>query len=241
MTEKILIKQLNKLQSIQADAGFREANRQLLLAQISQGEAVTGLGALARLNILFSRLFQPYAVAIMIVLFFAASGAWAWNLSQQSKPGDTLYIAKRLSERTKMLLAADDKTKMMLNLEFAGNRLSEISQLQSAKDETTAKDSLKQEFKSEINQVKSRLAKSTIDQAGATSKQKDFASAGAGKDNNHIDVSVPDKQTVTSSAASSSANIGDVLQEAENLFDNGAYNQAADKLGEANKIIDQSK
>jgi len=246
MTEKDLLIQLNKLKTVNADGGFKEANRKLLLAQIAHGEDLKNLGSLARLNIFMSRLFQPYAVAIMIVLFFVASSVWGWQVSGQSKPGDSLYLAKKLSERTKMLVAVNDKTKTKLNLEFASNRLLEINLLEQGANqpEMSAKEDLKNEFKKEINQAKSRLSKNSVknnpDQPALSNKSEDFKTAGIDKNNERIDVAVPEKK-VASSTINNNDGLGEVLEEAERLFDMGSYKQAVDKLDEANQLVDQAK
>ncbi len=233
MTEKELLKQLNKLRTINAEADFKAANRQMLLAQITQGEEVKSLGYLAQLNIFMSRLFQPYAIAIMIALFFVASGAYGLTISRQAKPGDSLYLAKKLSERTKMLVAFDEKTKARLNLEFASNRVLEMNLLKQDNNQSSAKETLKNDFKNEINQAKSRLAKNQPE--AKSDKTNDFKTAGSVKDNDHIDVAVPDKKVATTT--NQGAGIGEVLEEAQKLFDTGAYDQAADKLNEANKLV----
>ena len=241
MTEKELLKQLNKLTTINADANFKAANRQLLMAQITQGEAVRGLNSLARLNIFMSRLFQPYAVAIMIALFFVASAAWGWNISRQAKPGDSLYLAKKISERTKMLVAMDEASRVRLNLEFASNRAQEMNFLRQDNNQTettSAQAGLTSDFKREISQVKDRLAKINVTGKQNKSSKSDFNSAETGKDNVRIDVSVPDKKLATSTATAEG--IGEVLEEAQKLFDDGAYDKVVDKLGEANQLIDQT-
>jgi hypothetical protein len=239
MREKDLLIQLNKLNTIKADADFKATNRQLLMAQIAQGEEVSSLGSLARLNIFMSRLFQPYAIAAMIVLFFAVSSVWGMNMSAKAKPGDSLYIAKKLSERTKMLMAVNDKSKAKLNLEFASNRVAEMSSLNQA-EEASAKESLKNEFKSEISQVKTRLAKlnNGQDKNTVNSSQDNFNMADKSKDGVKIDIAVPDKKIATTTADNQDG-IGEVLEEAEKLFDSGSYEKAAGKLDEANKKLEE--
>lgn len=240
MTEKELLQKLNNLRAIKPATEFKAANRLLLLAQISQGEDVKSLGAMARLNIFFSRLFRPYAVAIMIVLFFAASGVSGWQLSHQAQPGDSLYLAKRLSERTKMLMTVDDKAKNRLNLEFAGNRVAEINLLRQAdnQDNEASAEHLKSDFKKEISQVKERLTKFNIDKKVETSKESDdFVSAGAMKDGGRIEVSVPVKSSASSTATDKG--IGEVLEEVQQLFEVGAYEEVAHKLDQVNGLISQ--
>jgi len=232
MTDKELLNQLNKLRQVVPSAEFKAANRQLLLSQIAQGQKVTSLGFAARLNIAFSRLLQPSAVAVMIVLFFAVSGVWGWNASQAAKPGDSLYLAKKLAERAKLLVTMDEKGKSLLNLEFAANRLQEMAALDSD-DNRPVQETLKNDFKKEIGQVKDRLAKNN--QAPASDRSQDFQSADQGKDNVKIDIAVPGRQTATSTEQK--VGLGEVLEEAEKLFDSGAYDQAAYKLDEANKMI----
>jgi len=242
MTEKELLHQLNKLQAIQPVPEWKDTNRQVLLAQLARGEAIASLNWLARTNVFMHRLFQPYAVAIMIVLFFAASGVAGWYASAQTKPGDPLYIAKRLSERAKQVITFDDKSKTKLNLEFASNRAKEIGQLESEQNQTEAvKDGLKSEFKNEISQARQRLAR-IIKPAAEPQQSDEFTNADLGKDGTRIDISVPDKVKASSTPADNGGQgIGEVLEEVQKLFDNQDYNKVVDKLDEANKLLEAGK
>ncbi|MEA3463763.1 MAG: DUF5667 domain-containing protein [Patescibacteria group bacterium] len=178
MSEQELIKQLNNLKSIKPDSQWQNRNREVLLNQISQGEEAVKVGWLALLrslsgfrmlkNILpqqlAKQLSQPIAAVFLIIVFIVFSGAVSLSASHNTKPGDSLYIAKIISEKTQQAITFNDKEKVKLGVEFAGNRAREITQVlaeaDDQKEETNIKvEKLAQDFKKEIKQVKTRLTK----------------------------------------------------------------------------------
>lgn len=242
MTERELLQQLNKLKNIQLSATVKAGSRGVLLAQISQGEPMASLGFLAKVNILFSRTLQPYTIATMIALFFVASAFFGWRNATQAKPGEAFYSAKRLSERAQMFVAFSEAAQTNLNLEFASNRALEISQL--SQDNDSAKEELKNEFRKEISAIKARLASKLKSEDGGENLAKDgdnFKNAGTDKNGAKLDISVPKKDSQTSTSTISGNDVADVLEEVKKSVDANDYNEAASKLDEANVLIDQVK
>jgi hypothetical protein len=240
MTERELLQQLNKLQSVRLSDAVRSNGRGVLLAQISQGEPVATLGFLAKVNILFSRTLQPYTIATMIALFLVTSAFFSWRNTTQAKPGEAFYSAKRLSERAQMFVAFSENARTKLNLEFASNRAMEISQLS---QDDSAREDLKNEFKKEIGAIKARLAgKITPEDTDNSAQDGDnFKNAGTDKNGDKIDISVPKKDSQNSTSTISGNDVADVLEEVKKSVDNNNYNEAASKLDEASVLIDQVK
>ena len=50
-------------------------------------------------------------------------------MAEKTKPGDSLYIAKIVSEKTQYALTFDDKSKAQLGLQFATNRVEEMNKV----------------------------------------------------------------------------------------------------------------
>jgi len=225
MTEKELIKNLSALKKTEADSSWIKSNRDVLSYQIFNGAEYVAmpLGLMEKFSLITKRLLQPAPIAALIALFFVTSGAVSVRIARNTTPGDPLYLAKSISERTQLLATFNETDKAKLNLEFANQRVNEIKQVM-ANEEVDAErvEELSASFKKEIASARERLTK--IEAINKVSKPKvvnendAVVSAEAGKDNNGIDISVPDNQKT--------------LQEAEKLFDSKDYGAVAEKLGE---------
>jgi len=92
-----------------------------------------------------------WAMSLICVLILVIGVGGVYE-SKNSKPGDSLYIAKIISEQAQLAMTFNDKDKARLGLEFATNRAKEITQVleeskepAAQKSETVAK--LSQNFK----------------------------------------------------------------------------------------------
>lgn len=167
MQDKDLFKQLNALKSIKPDRAWKERNRELLFKQIA-GD-LPSENKLTFAQILESYIFapaikvfsQPVWTAAIIALLALAGGTASIFASRNAKPGDSLYIAKIISEKAQMTLTFNEKEKAKLNIEFAGNRAKELSQvINENKNETVKNEKIEQlsnDFKKEIASAKSKL------------------------------------------------------------------------------------
>jgi len=178
MNEKDLLKQLNELKNIKPASDWEQRNRDILLRQVFNSETkneafsgfdwVKGFTGVLRPDFL-SNLHYSTVSLVLVVLFVFGGGFFSLKAAQDTKPGDSLYIAKIASEKTKLALAIGDKNKVRLGISFAGNRAEEIdkvlSESESAdssvinKEDREKVEKLVSDFNKEIDSVKSRIAK----------------------------------------------------------------------------------
>lgn len=231
MNEKELVTNLAALQSVTPDADWVKKNREVLSYQIFNGNqyADTQLGFFALFSLWSKRLLQPSSIAVLIVLFFAASGVVGLNASRNSAPGEPLYIAKTISEKAQFAMTFNEKARARLNVEFASERVAELEKISnsaSAISEDPRVKELTASFKQELDSARTRLdqlKKTQTASATVTAKQKNnqkeedstVFSAEAGKDSNGIDIAMPDSKA---------------LEEVEKLFNEKKYTDAATKL-----------
>lgn len=176
MTEKDLLKKLNNYKTVQADPTWKEKNREVLFNQISNSsssfEAGFSFAKLVNEIKIYSDIFyngivknmgQPVLLTSMIVTLVLGGGVVSISASRDTTPGDSLYIAKKISEKTQIALTFDDKKKAQLNVSFAESRAKEIAQVMLEEKPEEQKqeivDRLTDDFKKEINNVKVRIEK----------------------------------------------------------------------------------
>lgn len=224
MNEQKLLKQLNNLKDIKPDSQWEKGNRELLFNQIIGGQAapVGGqaagdfklswfkiLAGVAGHSKIIKQLSQPAFIVCAIVIIVFGGGIAGVMASRNTKPGDSLYIAKIISEKTQFAITFDEKDKAKLGLDFAGNRAREISQViaESDKNKEAQVEKLTKDFKNEIKQVKSRLEKinaiakkdASAGAAGGAGKESgaeqdsEVFSANLGKDNKRMEISESNK------------------------------------------------
>jgi hypothetical protein len=212
MNDKDLLKKLNNLKSIKPDDNFKKNYREILYSQISAGVAEnkseSNFGAILDSLMpgkIFMQMVKPVwvtSLASILILVIGVGGVYA---SRNSKPGDSLYIAKIISEKAKFVMTFNEKDKAKLGLEFATNRAKEITKvLEESKEPEDKKvekvEQLTQDFKKEISQVKNRLttikaAENKINQEAENKPEEEAEVFGAnlGKSDQRMEVSEPAK------------------------------------------------
>ena len=257
MKTEQLTTQLNNLQKIKADSAWKEQNRSILVQQVLNGEPEKEFTFFSQLNLVLSRIFQPAYVAVMIAVFFIAAGVFGWYGSANSRPGDSLYVAKIAKEKALMTITFDNQAKARLNVEFAQNRLKELNQVIASKQNPESKAKvvqLKADLKKEIKHAKEKIA--LPQNLNENSEDKEFFTAGVGKTNQEVEVAIPENEhpeiitanaeptTITATAnvetatkESTAVEPAKILTEAEKLLDNNDLAGVADKLSEVNQII----
>ena len=274
MKEKELVTKLKNLKSVSANAAWKQSNREILFSQIAGGkEPEQANWFLVFENFLPERMVfvfsKPVAVFAVIALIIFGGSAVSIAASARSKPGDSLYIAKIINEKTKQALTFDSKAKARLNLEFAGNRATEATQVLSEvgtdQEKSAQLNELTTNFKKELTAVKSRLAKIN---PNSTSKNNDNGNTGnagtAGdekvqvfgsalektdqglevSDNTQNTNQVKNTEAATTTKPSGAAVFSptdSALAAAEKLFDQKDYQGSLDKLKELSVIIDQGE
>jgi len=205
MKDKDLLKKLNNLKNIKPDDNWKNNYRELLYSQISAGQTTNEKQSNLKTiweTIMPGKIFMSMAkpvwvtsLASILILIIGIGGVYA---SKNSKPGDSLYIAKIISEKAQFAITFNEKEKAKLGLEFATNRAKEITQvLEESKESEDNKDKkveqLTQNFKKEINQVKDRLTiiKASENQTNQQAEETEVFGANLGKTDRGLEVSEP--------------------------------------------------
>ncbi|MBU0647460.1 MAG: DUF5667 domain-containing protein [Patescibacteria group bacterium] len=276
MDSKKLFEKLNNLKSIQPDNEWKIRCREILLSQISNGQTAEELEQEKSFSwkIFFGDLLpqwsrlgiaKPALIGYSVIVFLMSCGLVGVYASNNTRPGDSLYIAKIINEKAQFAITFDEKEKTKLNLEFAVNRAEEINQLlekpvveKIVEQEKNKKvKELTSNFKKEINQAKIRISKINIVNIASSNKpnkDQQFFSANLGKDNQRIEISEPVKnskpvvhtpQIIVANPNDSEKNnnqaVSEILEQAEKLFDEKNYSKSIDKLNEVNTVINQTE
>ena len=202
MKEQNIIKQLNSLKEIKADAGWKTRNREVLMSQIYGSQADSEATKndwifYFRLPMMMARgISQPTLVAFLIFVFLASGTIASVRVAKNTKPGDSLYIAKIASEKTQFALTFDQKEKAKLGIVFANNRVEEINQILAESDGSQNEekvDTLLNDLKSQISDVKTRIAKINPSATNPINKNteegSEIFSASFNKDSNGVQIS----------------------------------------------------
>ena len=154
------------LKSIKPGVGWKKSNRDLLVVQIGFDEQISEvkIGVIEELVREYAyqlRVFVARPAVFVFVLAFAALGSFtlASGGINSSKPGDSFYIAKIVSEKAQLALTFNDIEKAKLGLEFAENRTREIARVlvdfnKDKLDKDNKVQRLTNDFKDEINKIK---------------------------------------------------------------------------------------
>lgn len=264
MTEKELLSKLNNLKEFKPDAAWKQQNRDILLSQISGSTNDEKVGFFAILENLMSQKFtaqtaRPVWVFVSIAVIVLTGGALGLRAANETKPGDSLYIAKRISEKTQLALTFGDEKKAKLNLEFAGNRAEEIAKVVEGSDQgkTEAIEELTSNFKKEITEAKTRLSK--VDgksevrvkeekkEEKKDQEQKDKEGRDDEDDTKVFGANLEKESTGMQLAEQPKAEEreGNKMErnfsEVEKLFEQKDYRGAKGKISELNKFIDNPK
>jgi len=257
MNEKEILGQLNKFQDVKPDDAWKKSNREILLSQISNSQSTNVEFSWAqtfRIHMqALTNMSQPAMAVVLIMLFIVSGGTLGLRASQGTKPGDSLYIAKIISEKAQLAMAFNDESKVKLGIAFAGNRADELTQVLASKDDQPMSVSDKQEVSSLVDSLKQQIinvksqaekiqpatsevaVKPTEDDGG-----KIFA-AGAGKMVNGLQVSekvnIPAATKATGTPVVKEADTKTILEQAKEYLKQENYDAAISKLEEAGKVI----
>ncbi|MEI6835721.1 MAG: hypothetical protein WCK59_02710 [Candidatus Falkowbacteria bacterium] len=248
MTDRDLIKKLGNLKEIKPDASWLKANRDSLYTQISNSGA-TNLTVWSSFVINFRSALMavstPAAALASIMLVVIASSAYAHLLLVNTKPNQSLYIAREISEKAKLTTILNTDAREKMAGQFAANNAQDITTVLSDptfnNEQEIAKLNVK--FDEEIKTVqksvakldKQSVAKEATPKLLATGSDEVF-SATVGKDK----VGVSLVGTTTSAAdnvLNTTSTTTKILEEAKSLFDNKNYTEALNKLKEVNNLI----
>jgi len=260
MNDKDLLKKLNNLKAIKPDDNWKKNYREILYSQISAGQTVNRSESNLKTiwdSIMPGKVFLDMAkpvwvtsLASVLILVIGIGGVYA---SKNTKPGDSLYIAKIISEKAKLVMAFNEKDKAKLGLEFATNRAKEITQIleesKESEDKKGAKvEQLTQNFKKEISQVKNRLTTIKATENQNREEEPEVFGANLGKNDQRMEVAEQAKPAVgiqaqpSLVATTTQENLnssGKVLEEAEKMLDEENYGGIVNKMEEAKQVVNK--
>jgi len=270
MTERELISQLNK-SKITPSQAWKEKNREILLSQIFPGQESAKAGmklaekidvwaeAIVPFDILHKLVAKPVLVTGLVLASLLSGGVFSIQAAKNTKPGDSLYIAKIVSEKAQLALTFDEMEKAKLGVEFAGNRAKEAVQIMEGDKNDAAKtekvEKLAADFKKEIDNTKGRLERIGVKDgvalnngAGTNNSEgqaKDgngdkLFGAGVGKVNGGIQVSGPDNAPAKNEAPKAGEGAdGKATSSAQNLKTNESKQTPENILNEAQDLFEK--
>lgn len=161
MKDRELLTKLNNLNQVKPSDDWKERNRSVLISQVSATRATDRKYNIFKLSFqMITSVSQPVMV---VLLLFIVTGAVGVNLriGEGSAPGDSLYIAKKISEKTRASFTFNEKKKAKLGVEFAKNRALEIEKVMADSDsgDKDEVEKLVNDLKSEIIVAKNRIEK----------------------------------------------------------------------------------
>ncbi len=257
MNDKELFKKLNNLKTIKPADDWKKNNREILYSQISAGYDVcapesnlkTIWKSIMPREVLMN-MARPVWVSSLASILILIIGVGGVYTSKNSKPGDSLYIAKIISEKAQMAITFNEKDKAKLGLEFATSRAKEMAQVleqpeKSGDGHNKKVEQLSQNFKKEISQVKNRLT--TIHSSEIQNKKEEepeVFGANLGKNGQRMEIAEQAESvasTTTENIQPADGQAADkVLEEAEKLFDAKNYGGTIDKIEEAKQIMNKN-
>ena len=166
MEDKDLISQLNKLKEIKPSAKWQEENRSILMNQLYSLGSNLDARETAKTKLSFkwlANLPQPAMAAFLIVIVIMGGGIMSIKAAKNSVPGQALYIAKIINEKTHQAITFDQEKKARLGLTFAHNRAKELKEVLAQEDEQVENAERAQQlvvnFKKELAIAKERIVK----------------------------------------------------------------------------------
>jgi len=197
MTNSELITKLNNLKSVNPDKKWLESNRELLLSQVSNfGAEKLSSWKLVFINIssVLKSAAQPaYALGAFVLLLLTGS-LFSGQLLAQTKPNDSLYIARILSEKVKVNTTFNSSARNKMEVKFASNHAQDISAILADPSFNTEENQdqvakLSNSFNEEVNTVKSKISRLAIATAAAPKNNDEVVIADSAKDDKGIQLS----------------------------------------------------
>lgn len=247
MTEKELLRSLKELKTnIQPETDWLKANRDSLYSQISNSgaqELSAWSSFVISLRSVLRGVSVPAAALGSLVLLLFVSMVYGHLLLATTKPTDSFYIARELSERAKLSTVRDSKERDQLAGKFAMTNAQDIAVVLSDPQFTdeTKRDELTGKLTKEIDTIK-RVAATwekpaatpeavTPNQTLALNSEKpatddDVFSANLDKVSDGISVSSVSSETATPTPSTTK-----IIEEAEALFKDKKYKEASELLG----------
>jgi len=167
MTNHDLITKLNSLKKVSPDAEWLKSNRELLLSQVSNSGA-TDLSVwkvfIINLQSLAKAASQPVIALGIFIFALVSAGVFSHQIFAQTKPNDSLYIARIISEKMRLNTVFNSQERDKLAVQFASEHAQDITEVLSNPEFNTEANSvevakLNDSFNKEVDTVKSRMSR----------------------------------------------------------------------------------
>ncbi len=190
--EKELIKKLNILkEKTQPRAAWKKETKEFLLSQISNLEKKREISlyensVFTEKKGFFSIIHQPAWAVFCILLIIIGGGAISARAARNIKPGNSLYIARIISEKAQVAMVFNKEKKARLDMKFAHNHAKEITEVLADsnfnRDDNKVKVAkLNRDFKQELGIVKEKIEEINKDE-----EYNQVVSAGGIKENSMV-------------------------------------------------------
>lgn len=213
MKNSDLIIKLKSLKEVNPDEKFLKENRELLLNQISNS-TTTRVGVFEKVLITsenLARLFSrpAFALGVFVLVLFGANFLSA-SVFEKSKPNDSLYIARLMSERLKVSTTFNQEAREKLEINYALRRAEDIATILSDEKFNVEENSdqvakLSDDFIKEVEKVENSLsrigvariakeASSNLSSESREGEEKIMTLADNSKDENGLEIYIPEEE-----------------------------------------------
>jgi hypothetical protein len=223
MTDRDLIKKLGNLKEIKPDSSWLKANRDSLYTQISNsGATETSVWSSFVINLqsVLKTASAPAVAFASLMLVLLGTSAYGHLLLARTKPNQSLYIARELSEKAKLTTILNTQEREQMAGKFAASNAKDIINVLSdptfkdeqeiAKLSTRLNEEIKTVQKTVAKEVKPAVQKN--DTLVATNSDEVF-SASNEKDKKGISIEAAPKVET-----SSSTSVGTLIKEANEVL-----------------------
>lgn len=162
--EKDLLQKLNNLKEIKPSKDWKEKNRQVLVSQISAFQKAKEIKIQEEIPVkrgFFSIINQP-AWAVFCIVLIIIGGGFSAQAAKNIKPGNSMYIARIMSEKAQVAMTFNKEKRVRLDMKFAQNRAREITEVLAdpafdyeTDSEKAAK--LAKNFRKDLNTIKEKI------------------------------------------------------------------------------------
>lgn len=252
MKNNDLIAKLKKLGEVKPDKKFLTENRELLLSQISNSgaEKISTFEKFLLTSENLARVFSrpAFALGIFILVLFGAN--FSSRLLQNSKPNDSLYLARIISEKVKINTTINQVEREKLAISYAMRHAEDIASILSDEQFNVEENQdqvakLNTNFINEVNKVETSLSRLSAASPKISNEEEkiegEMILADNSKDDEAISIfMVQEEEVATSSVSTSTTPVvvsSSPQSSSKELAEQGDFSAALNKLNEAVELI----
>jgi len=191
---------------------------------------------------------QPAFAMAVFVLLLGSAGLFSHKLFNQTKPNDSLYIARIVSEKVKLNTVLNQMDRDKMAVQFASNHAQDITNILAdpsfdhSNEENVAR--LNEDFKREMTTVKNRINRLAVAPKEEVVEEESVSIAESSKDENGLEIYEEEATEVEEAVAPEEVveedkkdDANKMLEDAEQSFEDKDYDSVLDKLKEMEEII----